>query len=139
MHRLLLDTNILLDSMLPDRPGAAYARRIEILAAEGLVSGVVCAGSLEDVYYISRKILGDELAREFIRAFIDLYEVAGLDKATCLRALESAEPDFEDGIIRSSAELSRMDYILTRGAKAFLESMIPSMSARAYLESHAVS
>ncbi len=44
-------------------------------------------------------------------------------------ALESEEPDFEDALIRITAEQERVDVIVSRDKSAFVGSSIPRMSA----------
>ena len=52
--RAFLDTNFLLDCVLPGRPEHAAAQTIKGLVDVGLIEGVVSACSLKDVYYIIR-------------------------------------------------------------------------------------
>ena len=49
-------------------------------------------------------------------------------------ALNSDEPDFEDGIIRACAELNGADFIITRDKAAFAHSKVRSVTAAEYLE-----
>ena len=64
---------------------------------------------------------------------------AGLAGAHCHRrgdapaALASDEPDFEDGLLRSAAELSGCDYLLTRDAPGFLAATFQKVDAAALL------
>ena len=122
MIRALLDTNVLIDFMVPDRPGSPCAARIVDAAGEGRFEAVVSAGSLKDAYYIVRKHFGDALVREYLAALMGLAEIAPLDRAACAAALASDEPDFEDGLVRAAAETARADLIVTRDAAAFAKS-----------------
>ena len=56
------------------------------------------------------------------------------DDALCRLAADSNEPDFEDAIIRASAEDARVDFILTRDAQAFQHSPLRALTAEKYLE-----
>ena len=49
-------------------------------------------------------------------------------------ALDSDEPDFEDGLVRAAAETEAAFAIITRDAQAFKTSSVPAMSAARYLE-----
>ena len=122
MIRALLDTNVLIDYMVPDRPGSPCAERIIGAAGEGRFEAVVSAGSLKDAYYIVCKHFGDKLVRAYLSALMDLAEIAPLDRAACALSLASDEPDFEDGLVRVAAETARADFIVTRGAAAFAAS-----------------
>lgn len=132
--KLLLDTNILLDYMIPERPehDAAVAFVDDMLDGHGAY-GYVCAGSLKDVYYIARKHAVDERVRMFIQLFMDLLEVLPIDRGTCEMAIRSNEPDFEDGLIRAVAEQNGIDFIISRDQEAFERSVVRSMSASRYI------
>ena len=56
--RAFLDTNFLLDCVLPGRPEHAAAQTIKGLVDVGLIEGVVSACSLKDAYYILTKQAG---------------------------------------------------------------------------------
>lgn len=57
-----------------------------------------------------------------------------LDVEACVVALESNEPDYEDGCIRAIAERAGVDFIITRDKKAFARSYVKAYTAREYLE-----
>ena len=126
--RVLLDTNVLLDFIQPDRPGFAASVQIFGAIAAGHVSALVCASSLKDVYYVARKVMGARRVREYLSTFMDLFEICSTDREACATALGSDEPDFEDGIIRAIAERERVDFIVTRDASAFRHAGVPATS-----------
>lgn len=133
MHRLLLDTNVLVDFMVPDRPGSDAAVEVIGRCVRGKAEGLVCAGSLKDVYYVARKHLGERAARDFVRTFLVALRVLPLDDALCRLAADSYEPDFEDAIVRTSAEDAHADFILTRDVEAFQRGTTRAMSAERYV------
>ena len=55
--KLLLDTNVLIDYMIPDRMEHDSAEQLSASLAKGHASGFVCAGSLKDCYYICGKYI----------------------------------------------------------------------------------
>lgn len=120
--------------MVPDRPHSNVAAVIIDAAGEGRFEAVVSASSLKDIYYITRKSLADDIVRDYIAAFLDLMEVAPVDRAACADALRSDEPDFEDGIVRAIAESSGADFIVTRDGKAFGKSGVRAMTSALFAE-----
>ena len=132
-YRLLLDTNILLDFMDPARPESNVAVEVFRRCIRGTHEGFICATSLKDMYYIARKHLGEQAARDFYRAFLAAFTVLGVDDTVCRMALDSNEPDIEDAIVRVLAEENDIDFILTRDAEAFRASTVRSLSAAAFL------
>lgn len=92
--RAFLDTNFLLDCVLPGRPEHAAAQTIKGLVDVGLIEGVVSACSLKDAYYILTKQAGEARAREVVRDCLKSYSVEPLDQEACFTSAYSDEPDF---------------------------------------------
>lgn len=134
MYKLLLDTNFLLDFVDATRPESESAVRLFTILVRGEHKGCVATSSLKDFYYIARKRGGDQEARDWIRIFMRAFDIEDLDIEVCAVALESNEPDFEDGCIRAIAELAQVDFIITRDADAFARSWVKSYSAARFLE-----
>ena len=102
--RVFLDTNFLLDCVLPGRPEHGAAQMTKGLVDVGLIEGVVSACSLKDAYFILTKQTGEACAREVVRDCLKSYSVEPLDQEACFTSAYSDEPDFEDGCIRAMAE-----------------------------------
>lgn len=133
--KLLLDTNILLDYMILDRPEHDSAvTLIDDMLDGKRAAGFICAGSLKDTYYIARKYAADSVVRTFIQLFMDVLDVLPIDRAACETAIRSNEPDFEDGLIRAVAENNDMDFLISRDQTAFERSSVRSMDAARYVE-----
>jgi len=75
--------------------------------------------SLSDVHYIMGKLYGKPAAKQAVRLLCDLVTIDPIGAEETLLALESNEPDFEDGLIRACAELNDVDFIISRDRKAF--------------------
>ena len=131
--KLLLDTNVLVDYMIPDRPEHGSAEKLIAVLAAGSDRGFVSTGTLKDCYYICCKYIGEKPCRELIRQFLIIFNVLALGPQECLSAAYSDEPDFEDGLIRAVAESNDMDFIITRDAGAFQRSTLKSLTAAKYL------
>lgn len=134
MCRLLIDTNIMLDAVLSGRPGTDAAREVINLCNGNGELGMACALSFKDVYYIAAKAHGEPWARSAVSHLMGLLVVAPVDAETLAEALQSNEPDFEDGVVRASAELNNADFIITRDKAAFAKSKVRAVSAAEYLE-----
>lgn len=130
----LVDTNILLDAMMPERPEWEYASMLLDEILYGNLEGHVAATSLKDAYFIMGRYAGEETARDFVKAAPDAFTVVEVDEALCRVAANSDEPDFEDGIIRACAERAGVDFIISRDEKAFARSSVKRLSARDYVD-----
>lgn len=133
MSRLLLDTNILLDAILAGRPHAEEAQGVIARCNGGGDFGMASGLSLKDVYYIATRAYGEAWARVAVRHLMGLLVIAPDDAEVFDRAINSSEPDFEDGIVRVCAELNDADFIVTRDGEAFAASSVRSVSAGEYL------
>lgn len=134
MSKMLLDTNFLLDFVDETRPESAYAVKLFNWLLKGKDTGVVAAPSLKDAYYIMRKRGSDQEARDWLRVFIRIFDIEELDVEACAIALDSNEPDYEDGCIRAIAERAQVDFIITRDRTAFERSWVKAYSAKRFLE-----
>ena len=134
MHRLLLDTNILLDCVDPSRASHDDALRLLAQCNGGGDMGLASSHSLKDVYYVMGKLYGEPAARNAVRVLADLVVVGPVGAEETLLALESNEPDFEDGLVRAFAELNGADFIISRDEKAFRKATIRRLTASEYLE-----
>lgn len=132
--KLFVDTNILLDAAMDERPGWAAATLLMDEFAYGEAVGYVAASSLKDVYYVLTKYADESASRKYIEAIMQLFELVPVDKTLCHLAIRSDEPDFEDAIIRACAESIPVDFIISRDVSAFKRSSIKSLSAQEYLD-----
>ncbi len=133
-RKLLLDTNILLDAAIEERPGCLAASLLMDEFFYESVTGYVSALSLKDVYYILSKYTDESAARRYVIALMDLFEIVPVDGALCRIAALSDEPDFEDGIVRACAENALVDFVVTRDAGAFGKSSLKCLTAQEYLD-----
>ena len=133
MSKVMLDTNILLDYIIPDRPESEYARLLMQGIAHQKHQGIVSASSLKDLYYVAAKSIGEQAARDWVCIFMRLCDVKELDVEICAIAAESDEPDFEDGCIRATAERAQVDFLITRDQSAYARSWVKTYSARDFL------
>lgn len=137
MYRVLIDTDILLDALMPGRPFRTEALEV-IKRCSGFYSdgdlGLVSPMSLKDCYYVLEREYDEPRARQAIAYLMDMLPVAPISGEECSLAATSNEPDFEDGLMRAIAELNDIDFIITRDDGAFAKSKVRSVSAVEYLE-----
>jgi len=134
-RRVFLDTNILLDIFDIDRPGHDDAIRLVESSSEKDGFGMISAiSSFKDVYYVLTRLYRDEpCARRVVAGLMDIVTPVDMLGAYGPEAIQGGEPDFEDGLIRTCAEHEGGSVIITRDAKAFAASRIPSMTASEFL------
>jgi predicted nucleic acid-binding protein len=114
--RVAFDTNVLLDAIL-NRPERAVALQLMLVVAEEKVTGIVSANSITDLYYVSKKGIGESDAREAISDILSMFDIAIVDGDVCSMALVSDMKDFEDAVLAMCAARDEADYIVTRDAE----------------------
>jgi len=85
MKRLLLDTNVLLDVLLRPLPWQVEADAILTAFREGRLLVVVSALTVANAFYVGRRIVGTEAARNGIRDCLDAFEIVPLDHVLLCR------------------------------------------------------
>lgn len=136
MHRVMVDTKVLIDLVSSSRP--AHGRTVAAVVAllgSGDFEGCVLSSALKDVYYVYCRHYGDEpSARRAIRELRRMFALFNLTPSIVDAALDSDEPDFEDGLVRAAAELTDCDFLLTRDAPGFLSAGFEKVDADGLLE-----
>jgi predicted nucleic acid-binding protein len=135
MKRLLLDTNIILDIALKREPHFELSSKIFELIDKKRIIGYITASTVTDIYYISRKEKGNEIAIEFISNLIEIIDVIGVDKSTIIKALKSKLKDFEDAVQVSAAEYYEIEIIVTRNKSDFLNSGLEILTPKELIDS----
>lgn len=133
MYRILLDTNILLDSIIPNRPQHDEALALLKWCNGSGDYGFAVATSFNDAYCVLCRAYSEAIAREALENLLSLVAVAPVSAEECDRSLRSNEPDFEDGLIRACAELNGADFIVTRDRDAFAGGKVRSVTAKEFL------
>jgi predicted nucleic acid-binding protein len=132
--KVLIDTNIILDIVLERQPFIKQARRVLQTAQAGIVL-FLTATTITDLYYITRKARGREIALSFIADLLQFVEVAGVDKDVIMQALRSDIADFEDAIQESAAKSQSINVIVTRNETDFENSVLEIHSPESFLKS----
>jgi predicted nucleic acid-binding protein len=133
--KVYLDTNILIDILERREPFFQCSKNVFLLAAEGMIDGIIGASSITDVYYIVKKSRKDSI--QALNAVIDLLETAMLVDTTVrdiYTAATSPIADFEDAVIAATSQREGADYIVTRNTDDFSTSLIPAITPEKFLE-----
>ena len=112
--KILLDTNIILDSLASRPPYNEHADVIFELVAKNRIEGYLNTSSVTDIYYILRKTLNDTDCRNEIRKTLYILQAIEVTKSDCETALDSPIIDFEDALVVVCADKVNLDYIVTR-------------------------
>ncbi|MEX1014094.1 MAG: PIN domain-containing protein [Candidatus Paceibacterota bacterium] len=134
MEKVLFDTNVILDIALKRNSFFDHAVQIFGLTDQGIIQGYITASTITDIYYISKKEKGHDLALEFISNVIEVVEVIGVDKNIIVNAIKSNFKDFEDAVQASSAASNGIETVITRNVKDFEHSNLKVFSPLEFLK-----
>jgi predicted nucleic acid-binding protein len=115
----MFDTNVLIDAYDEARE---WHGQVKTLVDDSITAGhelYVATLSCKDAYFVLSRTCGEPVARHSVQNIFFTMELLPVDGKTTYEGFHSTEPDFEDGIIRSCAELNRIDFLVTRDAAAF--------------------
>ena len=121
---VIIDTNVILDDVLNRIPNAYDARKITELVTDNKVIGHISANSITDIYYVTDKRHGSDVARDVIKGLLQSFSIVAVDGEACLAALDKPLDDFEDALVVVCAEKANLDYIVTND-KEFLALDLP--------------
>lgn len=133
MRKILIDTNIVLDFALQRQEFGENAKKMILFIAKNRIKSYVTASSITDIYYILRKAKGHTDAIGFLKNFINLIKITGVDEEIIIEALNSAMKDFEDAVQTETAIYNDIDIIITRDKKDYKNSGLQVYSPIEYI------
>ena len=117
--KIFLDTNVILDVLVKREPFYIDSSKVLTLVNEKIVSGYISAITINNIYYILRKLKDKETAKNFITEILESYEIIPLTKDILNQANKISIGDFEDGIQFFSALDCGCDFLITRNDKDY--------------------
>jgi predicted nucleic acid-binding protein len=122
MKNILIDTNIILDIALQRDPFFNVASVIFSLIDKKKIKGYITASSVTDIYYVLKKQVRNDIAKDFIADLIEVIDVINVDKNIIVEAILLKMKDFEDAIQVSAAKNNKIRIIVTRNKQDFHDS-----------------
>lgn len=135
IHKILIDSDVILDFFFDRKPFVKYATQILNLCEEKKIYGFVTPVIISNVYYLLRKTAKHTIVIEKIKQLLSIIDVIHIDKNVVLNALNSEFKDFEDALQHFSAiENGNIKVIVTRNIKDFKKSDLAVLSPETYLK-----
>ena len=127
MKKVFLDTNIVADLFLKREPFCQNSLKLFALGCHKKITLYVSSLSYATLAYLCRKMKKEErvLLFEKLRS---LTVTTTVDRQTVDMALVSGFDDLEDAMQYYSAISSKVDVVLTRNKKDFVEANVPVMT-----------
>ncbi len=127
--KILVDTNIVLDSWLEREPFAEDAKALLQAIESGEIEGCLAATTVTDIFYISRKSKGAIDTKKYISRLLTFMQICKVDLAILQAAVASELSDLEDAVQLACALAYDVDAIVTRNFAGFVDSPVPIKSA----------
>lgn len=118
IHKVFLDTNILLDYLIDERKGSEQAKEIIRMIVNDKLEGYICPISLLNIYYVLRKQRTEEQRKYIIENLLNIFTISDINSEILQLGLFTEIKDYEDSVQYISAEKSGVDFIIT-GDKYF--------------------
>jgi predicted nucleic acid-binding protein len=117
--KIFLDTYVMLDVLTKREPFYIDSSKILTFVNEKIVSGYISAITVNNIYYILRKLKDKETAKDFITEILESFEIISLTKDILSQANKISINDYEDGIQFFSALDCGCDFLITRNNKDY--------------------
>jgi predicted nucleic acid-binding protein len=134
MDKILIDSDVILDSIFDRKPFSDDSAQILALCERGEIKGFITPIIISNIYYLLRKINTHERNIEILKMLLSIVDIAIITKETILKALDSNFKDFEDALqnyaVQDQTEIS---IIITRNVKDYKGSKLAVMSPDSYL------
>jgi predicted cupin superfamily sugar epimerase len=125
--RILIDLNVILDTLQKREPFYTASARALACAETRLVEGLVSAHSLTTLFYLIAKDQSAQHARVTLTELLQFLAVATVDQATIEGALNLPYQDFEDAVQMMAAVQAAAQYLVTRNVKDFQAGPLPAL------------
>lgn len=131
--RLFLDTNVLIDYLIEERPCHRLVADFIATAREGGEQFVFATSQATDVYYILMRTDTNSAVRRGLRVLYQICDLYPTSPTACVAALDSPMPDYEDAVQAEVAREARCDYIITRDYTDYAVSPVPYIDPAGFL------
>ncbi|MHC5933023.1 PIN domain-containing protein [Nostoc sp.] len=124
---MLFDSDVLLDILAQRQPFIVASARALNTVMQNQVQGYVSGHAVTNIFYILRRQVGNEVARELLAKLLQHLQVASVTDEVIRQALNSPIKDFEDAVTSAAALTAGLEIIVTRNTPDFMASLVPAM------------
>lgn len=132
---LFVDSDVILDVLEKREPFYDYSAQILTLGDEKKVQLFTTSLVIANVYYIMRKHLGIQKAKENLRKLRIIVNVMSVNEKEVDLALNSELSDFENALQYFTALNNKIDFIITRNTKDYKNPKLIAQTPQEYIES----
>ncbi len=134
-RNIFVDSDIILDVLEKREPFYKYSAQILTLGDEKKINLVTTSLVFANVYYLLRKHLGLEKAKESLRKLRIIVDIISVNAKEVDLALNSELSDFEDALQYFTALDSKIDFIITRNVRDYKNPKLIVQTPQQFIES----
>ena len=123
--KVLIDLNVILDTLQKREPHYSDSARILAHAERGRIQGLVAAHSWTTLFHLYAKDQTSNQARVHLTDLLQFLSVAAVDQTVIEQALNLPYSDFEDAVQMMAAVQANADYLLTRNVQDYKAGPLP--------------
>ena len=125
--RVLIDLNLLLDTLQQREPFYVASAQVLAYAETGLIEGLVAAHTMTTLFYLIVKDRSAKMARVAFTDLLRFLSVAAVDHTTVEQALNLPYSDFEDAVQMMAAVQAGAQYVVTRNIRDYKAGPLPAL------------
>ena len=133
----MFDSDVLLDVLAQRQPfviaSAQALNVVTVTKMEMQIKGYVSGHAVTNIFYVLRRQIGSEMARDAISRLLLHLQVASITDEVIRAALQSSMTDFEDAVSSEAANAVGVEIIVTRNKSDFVASSVPAMLPEEFL------
>lgn len=133
MKQVLFDSDVLIDVLAQRQPFVTASAQALNRVTQPEVQGFVSGHAVTNIFYILRRQVGSETARELVSRLLQYLQVASVTDEVIRAALQSSITDFEDAVTSEAANAVGVEVIVTRNTPDFATSAIPAVLPEVFL------
>jgi predicted nucleic-acid-binding protein len=129
----LFDSDVLLDVLAQRQPFVIPSAQALNTVTQPHVQGYVAGHAVTNIFYILRRQVGNETARDLLSRLLQHLQVANVTDEVIRTALQSSMTDFEDAVTSEAAKVAGVEVIVTRNISDFVASPVSAVSPEVFL------
>jgi predicted nucleic acid-binding protein len=133
LRRVLFDSDVLLDVLAQRQPFVIASAQALNTVMQSQVQGYISGHAVTNIFYILRRQVGSEAARELLSRLLQHIQVASVTDEIIRAALQSSITDFEDAVTNEAANAADVEVIVTRNTSDFVASSVPAVLPEVFL------
>lgn len=136
MDKVLIDSDVILDSFFNREPFVEFSRKILSLCELGKIKGYLTPLTYSNLYYLLKRVSKHEKVINNLKRLFQITEILPMGKKNVELALVSNLKDFEDALQNYAAtNYGEINFILTRNLKDYKKSNLGIFTPETYLKS----